>query len=89
MLMEQTLYGSTSNIEPFFIDKIPCLLNEITNVGAHTGEAVLHVPNLSQLRNVFLRDQTARTGTVSIISDGRKESSVFLVSVVVWANIDH
>lgn len=43
------------------------------------GETVLHVPNLSQLGDVLLRDQAVRTGMVSIGSDSRKEDPVLLV----------
>lgn len=39
----------------------------------------MHVPNLSQLGNVLLMDQAARTGMVSIVSDSRKEDPVLLV----------
>jgi hypothetical protein len=80
MLLEQTLYGSTNNVEPFSVDKILCLLNETTNIGACTSETVLYVSNLPELGNIFLRDQTARTGAVSIGSDSREENSVLLVS---------
>jgi len=37
MLQEQTLNGSTCDIEPFPIDEIPRQRNEITNVGSCMG----------------------------------------------------